>query len=238
MRIALIGYGKMGKTIEALGKKAGHEFPLIIDVDNREDISLAGERRVDVAIEFTAPLAAPDNLLACFEAGLPVVCGSTGWQDRLQEVEAACQKKGGGLFTASNFSIGVNILFAMNRKLAGIMNAFPQYQPSLEEAHHIHKLDAPSGTAITLTEGLIGELDRIKSWTMDENPGSEQLPVNAIREGEVKGKHSITYRSELDSISLSHDAYTRDAFASGALLAAEFMKKKKGIFGMEDLLEL
>ena len=238
MRIALIGYGKMGKTIEALGKKQGHDFPLIIDMDNRDELKLAGEKQVDVAIEFTSPLSAPDNLLTCFELGLPVVCGSTGWQERLEEVEAACRKSKGALFTASNYSIGVNILFAMNRKLAFIMNAFPQYHPFLEEVHHIHKLDAPSGTALTLAEGLIQNLDGIKDWSMEQNTGSQQLAVNAIREGEVKGKHTVSYSSELDSISLSHEAFSRDAFASGAILAAEFLKEKNGIFDMKDLLKL
>lgn len=237
MKIALIGYGKMGHTIEALGKEQGHEFPLLIDLDNPDDLNAERIREVEVAIEFTSPASAPGNLLKCFKLGLPVVCGSTGWNDRLEEIEKACKEQKGALFHASNFSIGVNILFAMNRRLAAVMNRFPEYSPSLEEVHHIHKLDAPSGTAITLAEGLIEEMDRIEGWSM-ERKANNLLPVNAIREGEVKGKHSVTYTSALDTISLSHDAFTRDAFASGALLAAGFIRDRKGVFGMRDLLDI
>ena len=268
MRIALIGYGKMGHIIEQLGKQLGHEFPVIIDLDNRDELRSGKLAAADVAIEFTIPASAPANMEACMDAGIPVVCGTTGWNKHLREVEDYCRQKNGGLFHASNFSIGVNILFALNRQLARIMNSFPQYRVEMEETHHIHKLDAPSGTAITLAEQIVDELDRIGKWELagpesgdpaENGNGSGKksgdgtgigtgatgatgatgvVPVRAIREGEVKGRHTIQYHSEVDSITLTHDARSREAFATGALMAAEFMAGKKGIYSMKDLLGL
>jgi 4-hydroxy-tetrahydrodipicolinate reductase len=243
MNIALIGFGKMGKTIHGLGVKQGHSFPLIIDLENRESLQSDEFRNVDVAIEFTTPDSAVDNIITCFKQAIPVVTGTTGWNERRQEVEQACRKMNGGLFHASNFSIGVNILFAMNKKLAQIMNNYSQYHTSVEEVHHVHKLDAPSGTAITLADQIIHEIEPLKIWRLKQ-PGLQErteessvLEIHALREGEVKGRHSIQYESEVDSITLMHEAKSRDAFANGVLMAAEFMVGKKGVFGMNDLLK-
>ncbi len=238
MDIALIGYGKMGRTIESLGVNQGHSFPLIIDVDNSEDLNADRLRGVDVAIEFTSPSSAPENILKCIDHQVPVVSGTTGWNERFKEIEGHCRKKQGAFFYASNFSIGVNILFAMNEKLARIMNRFSGYTPSMTEVHHIHKLDAPSGTAITLAKQIIHELERIKNWNLEAMDNPAFIHIDAIREGEVKGKHTIRYESDVDSLTLSHDAKSRDAFASGALLAAAYIKDQAGIYGMKDLLKL
>ena len=246
MNIALIGYGKMGKTIEALGMNQGHHFPLIIDEENPGDFNAGNLKNIDVAIEFTAPGAAPQNIIKCIDQGVPVVSGTTGWNDRLNEIETYCREKNGTLFYASNFSIGVNILFAMNRKLARIMNRFPAYQVTMEETHHIHKLDAPSGTAISLAEQIISETDHLGRWDLsgseEEADGSnnttDSLKIEVIREGEVKGIHQVKYESDVDYISLDHHAKSRDAFAAGVLLAAQFIDNKKGVLGMNDLLKL
>lgn len=243
MRIALIGYGKMGKTIEALGLAQGHSFPLIIDESNPGDLNAEKLESIEAAIEFTVPEAAPKNVASLMELGVPVVTGTTGWNDKLQEMEEVCIEKNATLFHASNFSIGVNILFAMNRQLAKIMNRFPAYRVSMEEVHHIHKLDAPSGTAITLADQILQENEQLKSWDLKDAIGDPDgqkdiLPIESIREGEVKGRHTIVYSSEVDKLYLTHDASSRDAFAAGALLAAEFIKDRKGVYGMQDLLEL
>jgi len=238
MKIALIGYGKMGKAIEKLGLEQGHEFPLIIDVNNAGDLNPDNIVGIDIAIEFSAPVAAPGNVLRCLELGLPVVSGTTGWNSRFEEVNLSCKSQNGAFFYASNFSIGVNILFAMNRQLARIMNKFPRYQASVEEVHHIHKLDAPSGTAITLLEGIIEQHDGSEKWSLEESDDPSEIHISALREGEVKGKHTVSYESPMDSISLSHDAKSRKAFVEGVLLAAAFISDKKGVFGMSDLLDL
>ncbi len=246
MNIALIGFGKMGKTIEALGLTQGHQFPLKIDEENPEDFNAPNLKDIDVAIEFTTPGAAPANIIACIDHGVPVVSGTTGWNDRFIEIETYCQEKNGTLFYASNFSIGVNILFAMNRKLAGMMNRFPDYKVTMEETHHIHKLDAPSGTAISLADQIISEMDHLKGWELSgseekeagSDGGNYSLKIDAIREGEVKGIHQVKYESEVDYIFLGHHAKSRDAFAAGVLLAAQFISNKRGVFGMEDLLKL
>jgi 4-hydroxy-tetrahydrodipicolinate reductase len=201
-------------------------------------------RAVDVAIEFTTPASAVDNIKSSLKQGVPVVAGTTGWNDRIREVEQYCSAMNGGLFYASNYSIGVNILFAMNQKLAALMKRFPQYTVSIEEIHHIHKLDAPSGTAISLAEQVIGEIEPLENWSLkkaaDQGSPAESstLLISAIREGEVKGKHAVHYDSELDTVTLAHSAKSRNAFAIGALMAAEFMAGKKGIYGMKDLLNL
>ena len=247
MKIALIGYGKMGRTIEALGLQQGHTFPLIIDEDNQGDLNANKLKEIEVAIEFTAPVPAPENILACINLGIPVVSGTTGWNERFNEIQEHCRQKNGFLFYASNFSIGVNILFEMNQQLARIMEKFPAYRVHMKEVHHIHKVDAPSGTAISLAEQIIEESSLINQWRLtgpeQEEPASDDndnksLSIEAIREGEVKGIHSIHYESAVDSLSLSHQAKTRDAFAAGVLLAAEFSKGKSGVFGMSDLLNL
>ena len=228
----------MGKTIETIGLKQGHEFPLIIDLNNLQDLNPANVKGIDVAIEFSAPASAPENILRCLELGLPVVSGTTGWNNRMEEIKEFCNSRNGTFFYASNFSIGVNILFAMNRQLARIMDKFPQYRVSMEEIHHIQKLDAPSGTAITLAEDLICELGYAKKWSLEKSKDPSEIHINAIREGEVKGIHTIRYESSLDSISLSHEAKSRDAFVEGALLAAAFIKERKGVFGMSNLLDI
>jgi len=243
MKIALIGYGKMGRTIEALGKVQGHSFPLIIDENNPGDLNAEKLKGIEAAIEFTTPAAAPGNITACLKLGVPVVSGTTGWNAQLPEIENLCREKGGSLFHASNFSIGVNILFAMNRQLARIMDRFPAYGVSMKEVHHIHKLDAPSGTAISLAEQILEENGHLNNWKLiakrEKGEGDVgELPIEAIREGEVKGRHTIVYESEVDTLSLSHDALSRDAFAAGALLAAEFVHAKKGVFEMHDLLKI
>jgi 4-hydroxy-tetrahydrodipicolinate reductase len=238
MNIALIGYGKMGRTIEALGLKRGHNFPLIVDVQNAEDLVEGKMAGIDAAIEFTTPVSAPGNILRCIELGIPVVSGTTGWNNRLSEIEVICGEKQGAFFYASNFSIGVNILFAMNRQLARIMDHFPAYSVSLKEVHHIHKLDAPSGTAITLAEQIISEQERMKGWSLEPHGEPGTIHIEAVREGEIKGRHIIRYASELDSISLSHEAFSRDAMAEGALMAAEFIRGRTGVFGMGDVLHI
>lgn len=238
MNIALIGYGKMGRTIESLGLDQGHSFPLIIDVDNTGDLNSEKMELVDVAIEFTIPDTAPANIMSCIDLGIPVVSGTTGWNDRFNEVANYCRSKQGALFYASNFSIGVNILFAMNRQLAKIMDRFTAYTVSIKEVHHSEKLDAPSGTAISLAEQIIAEQRRINKWSLEELDDPTSLTIEAVRRGEVKGDHSIRYDSELDSITLSHRAKSRNAFAAGALMAARFIRNQTGIFGMKDLLRL
>ena len=243
MNFALIGYGKMGRAIEAMGMQQGHSFPLIIDEHNREELQSSNLSGVDAAIEFSVPSAAPANIMECISLGVPVVTGTTGWNERADEIEAYCRRKNGTLFYASNYSIGVNILFALNRKLAEIMNQFPEYRVSMEEVHHIHKKDAPSGTAIQLALQIQEAHHQIHGWYLKQpgDPAEEhasQLPIEAVREGEVKGIHTIRYESHLDSITLNHQAKTRDAFAAGALLAAAYIKDKKGVFGMQDLLKL
>ncbi len=237
MNIALIGFGKMGRTIQALGLERGHLFPLIIDMDNSEDLNKGKLNEVDVAIEFTIPSSAPENIKACIDYGIPVVSGTTGWNDRNSEVVDYCKKHQGAYFYASNFSIGVNILFALNKQLAKIMDNFSSYNVSIDEVHHIHKLDKPSGTAISLAEQIMEKQRVVKSWSMEDEEDPFILRIHSKREGEVKGIHTINYESDLDSITLSHKAKSRDAFAAGALLAAEFIRGKTGIFGMKDLLK-
>ena len=235
MKIALVGYGKMGKTIEQIALSRGHEIVSIIDINNPEDFQSDAFKSADVAIEFTTPTTAFNNYMKCFEAGVPVVSGTTGWLDRLDEVKQICEKEGKTFFYASNFSVGVNIFFALNKYLAKIMNNFPSYDVRMTEVHHIHKLDAPSGTAITLAEGVIENLDRKDRWTLETAEKPTDLPIHAIREGEVPGIHEIIYESEADTISIKHDAKSRAGFALGAVIAAEFTAGKKGFLGMNDL---
>lgn len=235
MKIALVGYGKMGKAIEQIARDRGHEIVSIIDVNNPEDFESEAFKQADVAIEFTTPATAFDNYMKCFAAGVPVVSGTTGWLNRLDEVKRMCAEEGKTFFYASNFSIGVNIFFALNKYLAKIMNNFPSYDVRMTEVHHIHKLDAPSGTAITLAEGILDNLDRKERWTLETSEKPTDLPIHAIREGEVPGIHEIIYESDADIISIKHDAKSRAGFALGAVLAAEFTAGKKGFLGMNDL---
>lgn len=243
MNFALIGYGKMGRSIEILGNQQGHSFPLIIDEENRTQLNPGNLQGIDAAIEFSTPSAAPRNIMDCIDLGVPVVTGTTGWNEQIPEILSYCMEKNGTLFHASNYSIGVNILFALNRKLAEIMDHFPEYKVSMNEVHHIHKKDAPSGTAISLAEQILEMNRNFNAWYLKgsdkaHEEGGGKLPIEAKREGEVRGRHTIQYESDLDAITLSHDAYTRDAFAAGAMLAATFIAGKKGIYGMQDLLKL
>ena len=235
MKIALIGYGKMGKTIEQIALQRGHHIVSIIDINNTADFDSEAFRSADVAIEFTTPATALGNYMRCFEANVPVVSGTTGWLSHLDEVKAKCEQEGKTFFYASNFSVGVNIFFALNRYLAKIMNGFPAYDVRMTEVHHIHKLDAPSGTAITLAEGILDNVERKERWTLETAEQPTDLPIHAIREGEVPGIHEIIYESEADTISIKHDAKSRAGFALGAVIAAEFTAGKKGFLGMNDL---
>lgn len=235
MKIALIGYGKMGKTIEQIALQRGHQIVSIIDINNTADFDSEAFRSADVAIEFTTPATALNNYMRCFAANVPVVSGTTGWLDHLDEVKAKCEQEGKTFFYASNFSVGVNIFFALNRYLAKVMNNFPAYDVRMTEVHHIHKLDAPSGTAITLAEGILEQIDRKERWTLETAEQPTDLPIHAIREGEVPGIHEIVYESEADTISIKHDAKSRAGFALGAVIAAEFTAGKKGFLGMNDL---
>ena len=250
MKIALIGYGKMGKMIEQIAIERGHEIVSVIDIDNQEDFESEAFRSADVAIEFTAPHVAYGNYLKAWKAGVKVVSGSTGWlKEHGEDVRQACEQEGKTLFWASNFSVGVAIFSAVSKYLAKIMNRFPQYDVSMEEVHHIHKLDHPSGTAITLAEGVIGELDRKDSWKVGtvQNPdgsvdgskenASNELRIDSIRRGEVPGIHSITYNSEADQITITHDAHSRQGFALGAVLAAEYTKDHQGLLTTDDLFQ-
>lgn len=236
MKIALIGYGKMGKEIERIALDRGHSIVSIIDENNLSGFDSDEFKGADVAIEFTTPASAMNNFRKCFAAGVPVVAGTTGWLENMPEVKDACENKGQTFFYASNYSLGVNIFFAVNKYLAKIMNQFPDYTVKMEEVHHIHKLDAPSGTAITLAEGIIENVDRKTDWHLETESKPSDLAIHCIREGEVPGIHQVFYESEADIISIKHDAKNRKGFALGAVLAAEFTHGKKGFLGMQDML--
>lgn len=228
----------MGKLIERIAVERGHEVVLVVDEHNRAACTDAQLRAADVAIEFTRPDVATENYRWCFENGVPVVSGTTGWLEKWEEVAACCREKRGGFFYASNFSIGVNIFFQLNKYLARMMNGFRDYRAFVEETHHIHKLDAPSGTAITIAEGITGNHEGYSEWQLNEGGEVPEgvLPVAAKRIGEVPGIHAVAYRSGVDEIEIRHSAFSREGFAFGAVLAAEFLKGKNGIYGMDDLL--
>lgn len=238
-KIALLGYGKMGKTIDALAKGAGHEVVLRINSQNPMSLMSAETlATADVAIEFSRPELAVGHIMACLRAGVPVVVGTTGWLDRLAEVQAACEAHQGAVLYASNFSVGVNIAFAVNRYLASIMAHHPSYRPSITETHHIHKLDAPSGTALTLAEDMVAALPNIRRILHRPDDSEDGLPVISFREGEVPGTHEVSYVSAIDSITLCHTAHTREGFAQGALLAASWLVGRQGFYGMASVLGL
>lgn len=248
MKIALIGYGKMGRMIEQIAVERGHEIVSVIDIDNRDDFDSEAFRSADVAIEFTTPHTAYDNYLRAFAHHVKVVSGSTGWiPEHGDEVKRLCQEEGQTLFWSSNFSLGVAIFSALNKYLAKIMNRFPEYDVKMEEVHHVHKLDAPSGTAITLAEGILENLDRKTGWVKGRFQAPDgtvsgpdacmpaELPIDSIRRDEVPGIHSVIYDSEADKITISHDAHSRKGFALGAVLAAEYTASHEGLLTMEDL---
>lgn len=248
MKIALIGYGKMGKEIEKIARERGHEIVSIIDINNYDDIKGKAFASADVAIEFTAPSVAFGNCLAAMEAGVKVVSGSTGWfRENESVMREKCEKEGKTLFWSSNFSLGVAIFSAVNNYLAKIMDRFPLYDVEMEETHHIHKLDAPSGTAITLAEGILQNIERKSNWAMGDltnpdgtitkgaTPSADALKIDAIRRDEVPGIHTIKYDSPADTITITHDAHNRSGFALGAVLAAEFTSEHSGMLGMNDL---
>ena len=243
MKIALIGYGKMGKTIEKLAIEKGHEIVFKSDKSNVNAVLNGEVNQAEVAIEFTEPNSAVDNILACFEHKIPVVSGTTGWlKNKWDDVIKLCNNSEASFFYASNFSIGVNIFFEINERLAQLMNSQGNYQAEIEEIHHIHKHDAPSGTALSIASGIINNSDRYHDWYMKnyehENLDASKLPIISKREGEVPGTHIVRYKSSIDDLEISHIAKGREGFASGALMAAEWLIGKKGVYGMKDLLKL
>lgn len=249
MKIALVGYGKMGKMIEGIALSRGHEIVSIIDIDNQQDFESDAFKNADVAIEFSMPKVAPANVRKCLDAGVAVVCGTTGWNDQLDDMKKYMESKNGTMFWTSNYSVGVNIFMAVNKYLAKIMNKFPEYDVKMSEVHHVHKLDWPSGTAITLAEGIVDNLDRKDKWvkgTLTAPDGQvsgnaecapNELSVSSIREGEVPGIHTITYESGADTITINHDAKSRYGFALGAVLAAEYTKGRKGFLTMDGVFD-
>ena len=237
MKIALIGYGKMGKAIEEIALEKGHTIVLKINSSNRADLTEKNLQQCDVAIEFTDPKTAVENIMLCIESGVPVVCGSTGWYEKEEAIKSYCITEDGTLLYASNFSIGVNIFFELNKKLAALMAARTAYTVSIEEIHHTQKKDAPSGTAITLAQQIISERNDKKGWTL--NGGTEnEISIVSKREDPAPGTHHVKYTSVIDEIEIIHTARSRKGFAEGALAAAEFIAGKKGIYTMQDVLKI
>ena len=238
MRIALIGYGKMGQAIEAIAIEKGHRVVLKIDINNAADLNKENMAKADVAIEFTGPHSAFSNVMKCLELGIPVVCGSTGWLAKWDEVKQFCEKQNGTLIYASNYSIGVNLFFELNTRLAKLMSAYPQYEVMMEEIHHTQKKDAPSGTAITLAEQVLANITSKKQWVNHLSDNPEELEIISERMDPAPGTHKIKYSSSVDDIEIIHTAHNRIGFAGGAVMAAEFAIQKKGIFGMKEVLGL
>lgn len=238
MKIALIGYGKMGHAIEEIALQKGHQAVLKISEDNLEDFTLENLKKADVAIEFTGPHSALNNIKKCMDAGIPVVSGSTGWLEHWAEIKQYCEEKNGTLLHTSNFSIGVNLFFEINNFVAELMSAYPDYNVSLEETHHTEKKDAPSGTAISLAEQVLQHIPEKKHWVNQPSDNKEDLVIISKRIDPAPGTHVITYQSAIDDIEIKHTAHNRKGFAAGAVLAAEFLQNKKGIFNMRDVLKL
>lgn len=236
MNIALIGYGKMGKEIEQIALSRGHKIALIVDAHNATTYSLDELKKADVAIEFSTPDSAISNIYKCFDAGVPIVVGTTGWLNKLEEIKKSCLEKKQTLFYTSNYSIGVNLFFKLNTQLARLMNNHKEYNVSMEEIHHVHKLDAPSGTAISLANQAIAQLDEKQKWVNAATGNKNELGIISKRLDEVPGTHTVTYGSDIDEISITHIAYNRKGFALGAVVAAEWVRDKKGVFGMEQLM--
>mgnify|MGYP000088063413 FL=1 len=238
MKIALIGYGKMGKAIESIALSKGHEIVLKIDIQNNQDFTEAALQKADVAIEFTGPHSAFENVKKCIAWGVPVVSGSTGWLDQWAEIKDLCAEKNGTLIYSSNYSIGVNLFFELNKQLAQLMESYDSYDVSMTEVHHTEKKDAPSGTAISLAEQILTNLGRKNKWVNTASGNSNELVIQSERIDPAPGTHMVKYSSEVDDIEIIHTAHTRVGFASGAVLAAEFAFEKKGIFTMKDVLGL
>ena len=236
MNIALIGYGKMGKAIEAIALERGHTVSLKIDVSNQQDFTKENLANAEAAIEFTGPHSAKENIMKCLDAGVPVVSGSTGWLQDWEAVKQYCLDLNGTLLYASNFSVGVNIFFEINKQLALLMNKHKEYNVSMEEIHHTEKKDAPSGTAITLAEQVLENIPRKKNWVNHISDNPEELEILSERIDPAAGTHKVKYSSGIDDIEIIHTAHTRKGFALGAVLAAEFLKEKKGIYNMKDVL--
>ena len=236
MKIALIGYGKMGKAIEEIAISRGHQVVLKVSIDNLEDNTVSKIQEADLAIEFTGPDSAYDNVIRCLEAGVPVVSGSTGWLSRMEEVKQYCQEHNGTFLYASNFSVGVNVFFEVNKRLAALMAPHPDYDVRITEIHHTEKRDSPSGTAITLAEQVMEKIKRKKEWVNHISDNLGELEILSERTDPAPGTHTIEYNSSIDTITITHTAHNRKGFATGAVLAAEFIAGKKGIYRMSDVL--
>ncbi|UBM59337.1 4-hydroxy-tetrahydrodipicolinate reductase [Marinilongibacter aquaticus] len=238
MRISLVGYGKMGKVIEQIALDRGHEIAFKIDMANQADLEKISPENTDVVIEFSSPSSAYTNLKTCMSKGLKTVSGTTGWLDKKEEIERLCVENKAAFFYASNYSIGVNLFFQLNKKLAQLMRGQKEYKVSTTEIHHTEKLDSPSGTAITLAEGIIEHFDAKDSWVNQEIAKENEVPIWSLREGRVPGTHSIKYISDVDEIEIKHEAKSRLGFALGAVIAAEWLADKEGVLGMDDLLQI
>ena len=236
MNIALIGYGRMGHEIEAIAVKRGHTINLIIDENNTDDLNRANLEKTEVAIEFSFPGAAFQNIVKCLESGIPVVSGTTGWLEKYDKAVEICKKNNTSFIHSSNYSIGVNLLFRLNKELAKQMNRYKEYNVSIEEIHHTKKLDAPSGTAITLADGIIEQDPAYNKWCTENEACNDCIPIRSVREGLVPGTHIVTWDSEIDTISLKHEAKNRKGLALGAVVAAEFIHSKQGVFTMNDVM--
>jgi 4-hydroxy-tetrahydrodipicolinate reductase len=236
MKIALLGYGKMGKEIESIAIERGHEILLKVNSSNAELITKKDLEQADVAIEFSKPQLAFNSISHCFSAQIPVVCGTTGWYEKLNDVKHLCAQQNQSFLYASNFSIGVNLFFELNRKLASLMKKYPEYKVSMKEIHHLQKLDAPSGTAITIAEDLMKCLPLKQKWVNHKSTLSEEIGIESIRTDGIPGTHSVSYTSSIDDIEIIHTAHNRKGFALGAVIAAEWLIEKKGVFEMKDVL--
>lgn len=235
MRAAIIGYGKMGHEIEKILLSRGHEVALIIDLNNAADLNAENLKRVDVAIEFTTPSTAYNNIRTCLECGAAVVSGTTGWTSRLEELQTLCKEKGGAMFYASNYSLGVNLMFRLNRELARLMNRFSGYKLTMSETHHTEKKDSPSGTAVTLAEDAIARLDSKTGWVNEPTDDPALIGIESFREGMNPGEHTVCYSSEDDVLEIHHSIKNRRTLALGAVVAAEFLCGKKGVYTMDDM---
>ena len=236
MKVAILGYGKMGQIIEKIAQERGHNILLKINQHNIDELNIENLKKDDVVIDFSTPESAKTNIILSIDANKPIISGTTGWLDDYKEVKDYCIKNDGAFLYASNFSLGVNLFFELNKNLAKLMKKHQQYQINLTEIHHSEKLDAPSGTAISLAEQIISESDIKNKWTINSENSDEELKIDAQRKGNITGTHSVNYKSKTDSISIIHEAHSRNGFALGAIIAAEWIMSKKGVFSMHDVL--